>query len=296
MKRLLVTLIFVVPLLGYGITNNTHILTTDTEGDDPKATGYIDAAGLKQGYFIIYGRDVPEKTEYPLDGKVEEGAYKDNKKTGEWIIYHTDGATPRLKGNFADGRPSGPYTKFDVTGAKTESGTFIKGKQSGSFTTYHENGAVAQQKTFNAEGKAEGTVSFFHENGKPQFVFTAVNGVPTGEATRYWEDGSVKEILTYSGTGEVLSTKVVNADPPTNATAEKGSGGPRGTDGILRDGNAFESDGYNKIYNKAEELWMDGQFRSGRLWDGKLYKYDSDGILLNIEIWKNGAYHSDGQL
>jgi hypothetical protein len=41
---------------------------------------------------------------------------------------------------------------------------------------------------------------------------------------------------------------------------------------------------------------MDGQFKTGKLWDGKLYKYDSDGILLKIEIWKSGAYHSDGQL
>ncbi len=28
----------------------------------------------------------------------------------------------------------------------------------------------------------------------------------------------------------------------------------------------------------------------------KAYKYDSDGILLKIEIWKRGKYHSDGQL
>jgi hypothetical protein len=41
---------------------------------------------------------------------------------------------------------------------------------------------------------------------------------------------------------------------------------------------------------------MDGQFKNSRLWDGKLYVYDSEGILLKIEIWKEGKYHSDGQL
>jgi len=302
MKRSIATLIFVIPMLAYGVTTNiTNYFPgsnndKNADGDDPKATGYIDAAGLKQGYFIIYGRDVPEKTEYPLDGKVEEGAYKDDRKTGEWIVYHTDGLTPRLKGSYKDGRPSGPYTKFDQSGAKKEEGTYQNGKQLGAFTTYHPNGIVAQQKTFNAEGKTDGPVRFYYDNGQEQFEFTTVNGVPTNEATRYWEDGSVKEIITYSATGEVVATKIVNANPATASVATKGSGGPSGSGGVMRDGKKFEADGYNKVYNKAEELWMDGQFKTGKLWEGKLYKYDTDGILLKIEIWKNGAYHSDGQL
>ena len=44
--------------------------------------------------------------------------YKDDKKTGEWTMYHTDGVTVRTKGNFENGRPKGPYVKFDETGAK----------------------------------------------------------------------------------------------------------------------------------------------------------------------------------
>jgi antitoxin component YwqK of YwqJK toxin-antitoxin module len=298
MKRSFATLIFVIPMLAYAVTpNHTNIFAGNySDGDDPKATGYIDAAGLKQGYFIIYGKDVPEKTEYPLDGKVEEGTYKDNRKTGEWIMYHTDGKTPRLKGVYKDGRPNGPYTKIDKSGAICETGTFSNGKQTGAFTTIHPNGVTAQTKMFNAEGKTEGPVTFFYENGQTQFEFNSVNGVPVGEAKRYWPDGSVKEILTYSATGEVLETKVVSENPPTAVVAEKGSGGPSGSNGVMRDGKKFEADGYNKVYNKAEELWMDGQFKASKLWEGKLYKYDADGILLKIEIWKNGAYHSDGQL
>ena len=41
---------------------------------------------------------------------------------------------------------------------------------------------------------------------------------------------------------------------------------------------------------------MDGIFKNSKLWEGKYYKYDDDGILLKYEIWKNGCYHSDGQL
>jgi len=41
----------------------------------------VDKNGLKQGYWIIYGRDKPDKG-YPEDGKIEEGNYIDNRKNG----------------------------------------------------------------------------------------------------------------------------------------------------------------------------------------------------------------------
>lgn len=297
MKRFFTTLIFVIPLLGYSITDDRTESSTDLtlEGIDPQATNQKDALG-KQGLWIIYGKDMPEKN-YPPEGKIEEGHYKDDKKTGEWIMYHTDGITPRTKGNFENGRPKGAYVKFDETGAKKEEGTFANGKQSGAFTTYYPNGQPAQVKNFNAEGKEDGPVVYYHENGQKEFEFTKVNGVTTGQATRYWEDGSVKETIVYNGDGSVASTTIVNAEPANGTVAvETGSGGPSGAGLKTKDGKKFAADGYNKLYNKADELEMDGTFKGGKLWEGKLYKYDSDGILLKIEIWKNGKYHSDGQL
>jgi len=183
-----------------------------------------------------------------------------------------------------------------MEGTKIEQGDFNNGKQSGSFTTYHENGVPAIQKTFNVDGKENGPVTHTYENGQVQFAYTAVNGIKTGEATRYWEDGSIKEVLLYGADGKLLSTTVVNAEPPVSTEVTTGSGGPSGSTLSRKDGKKFEADGYNKLYNKADELEMDGMFKSGKLWDGELYKYDADGILLKIEIWKNGKYHSDGQL
>jgi antitoxin component YwqK of YwqJK toxin-antitoxin module len=298
MKSFFTTLIFVIPILGLSLTDDgfKNVANIGVEGIDPQNTNKRDEAGLKQGYWIFYGKDMPEKG-YPETGKVEEGNFKDDKKTGEWIMYHKDGITPRTKGFFENGRPKGAYVKYYETGVVMEEGTYANGKQSGSFVRYYENGNKAQEKTFNVEGKEEGKVVLYHENGQPEFVYNKANGVTTGAATRYYEDGSVKEEIVYSATGEVTST--VQKDPPagintTNTTS--GSGGPSGAGGVTKDGKKFQSDGYNKVYNKDDELWMDGQFKSGKLWDGKLYKYDSDGILLKIEIWKSGAYHSDGQL
>jgi hypothetical protein len=43
-------------------------------------------------------------------------------------------------------------------------------------------------------------------------------------------------------------------------------------------------------------LFQDGEFKDGRLYNGKMYVYDEDGILLKVKIYKEGVYHSDGQL
>jgi len=296
MKSYLAIMIFVIPILGYSIsgavTENIRTITSDE--DDPKMTGYINANG-KQGYWIIFGKDMPEKG-YPETGKVEEGAYKDDKKTGEWIFYHSDGITPRTKGNFIDNRPNGTYEKYSTSGVTIEKGNFHNSKQLGDFKVYDQNGNLAIQKTFNAEGKEDGNTIHYYPNGQIQYSLTKVNGVSTGEAIRYWEDGSVKEITVFRPDGTIESNTIVNADSPSLTKVETGSGGPDGSNGITKDGKEFACSGYNKLYNKADEIWMDGTFKDCKLWEGKLYKYDSDGILIKFEVWKNGAYHSDGQL
>lgn len=55
-------------------------------------------------------------------------------------------------------------------------------------------------------------------------------------------------------------------------------------------------DGYHKLYNQNKQVWMDGEFKNGKLYNGKLYIYDENGLLEKIEIYKKGKYHSDAQL
>jgi antitoxin component YwqK of YwqJK toxin-antitoxin module len=297
MRSYLFTLLFVAPVLGYGIGNESFVAGRLDAGDDPKHTGYVDANNKKQLYWIVRGKDVPEKPEYPLEGKVEEGEYKDDRKVGQWIMYHTDGETPRLIGNFVDGRPNGPYSKINAQGTVIEKSSYNNGKQEGEFLVYHDNGNVKIQKTFNAEGKENGTSKVYYEDGTLQMEVTKVNGVATGESKTYWQDGSVKNVVVYGDGGEVISTTVVNAEPPVKQEVAVGTGGPNGNIGVSLEGKPFECEGYNKLYDKkSKDLWMDGEFKDCKLWNGKLYKYDSDGILLKFEVWKNGAYHSDGQL
>ena len=111
---------------------------------------------------------------------------------------------------------------------------------------------------------------------------------------RYTENGKVKLVISYDENGKVVSSEEKVIETPTDIV-EEGTGGPNGANGNMR-GKVFDKDGYNKVYNTNEELWLDGKFKKGKLWNGKIYQYDADGILLKIEVWKNGKYHSDGQL
>ena len=298
MKKLIITLLFALPALVYGMENGNSSLPFDIS--QVTAEGYPNAEDDKgrQGMWTIWGRMNPAKG-YPEDGKIEEGSYTDGRKNGEWIKYHKDGKTPRLKGVYVDNRPNGAYTKFYPNGVKMEEGKFTSGKQTEVFTRYYDTGIMSQEKHFNQEGREDGKVKCFHPNGQIEFEYEKKDGVTTGVAKRYWPNGDVKEVIMYNSDGTVGSRiEKERVNPPFDAEPEvqaSPADAPDGTKGKTN-GKKFKKNGYNKVYNSDQELWMDGDFKDNKLWDGKLYKYDSDGILLKIEIWKKGKHHSDGQL
>ncbi|MGV6860518.1 MAG: toxin-antitoxin system YwqK family antitoxin [Putridiphycobacter sp.] len=280
-------------IASFSNVNNFDLVGNEIEQEEGEINKK-DAQGRKQGPWVIFGKDKPEKG-YPAEGKIEEGPYKDNRKDGQWTKYHKDGMTKKLIGEYVNGRPKGAFVKYYEDGTTKEEGVFENGKHKGSLKRYHENGQVAQEKNFNDLGKEEGRQVIYYPNGQIQYEYTTKNGVKTGKAIRYTEDGQIKEETTYSETGEIVSQDKKDVQETAVKPIDVGTGVPGASKGSVKDGS-FKSNGYNKVYNSDDELWMDGEFKNGNLWDGKLYKYDSDGILLKIEIWKNGKYHSDGQL
>lgn len=252
-----------------------------------------DEQGRKQGKWVILGKDKPSKG-YPAENKIEEGNYKNDRKTGLWIMYYKDG-TVKLEGEFKNGRPKGNYTKYHPNGEKMESGTFTGRKYVGTLKRYHENGQVAQEMTFNEEGKTEGKVTYYYENGQKEFEFTTENGVEKGNATRWYKNGNVKEEIVYADGAVKESVKKDRVDPAFKENNSNAKDAPTMA-GTTNPAQKKVKDGYNKLYNKNQELWMDGEFKNGKLWNGKLYIYDADGILMKIEIYKKGKYFSDGVL
>ncbi len=267
--------------------------------DDYHQNGDInkkDEEGRKQGKWIYFGKDRPNSG-YPAEGKIEEGSYVNDRKEGTWIKYYNDGITPKLKGEYKNNRPQGGYIKLSPKGVVIERGTFTMGKYMDSLVRYHSDGTLLYQGYYNNEGNEQGTIKYYYPNGQVEFEYTSDNGTPKGKATRYYENGDVKELIYYEGGAvtksekkEMVNTEVVVKNPEASKEMAPSIKTPN------TKGAKFLPNGYNKVYNANQEIWQDGDFRNGRLWDGKVYEYDKDGILLKVRVFKNGVYHSDGQL
>lgn len=266
--------------------------------NDQDAINQKSEDGKKQGKWIYFGKDRPE-TGTPPTGKVEEGKYIDDRKEGFWIKYYTDGVTPKLKGEFANNRPEGIYYKFYPNGKLREKGTYENSKYKDSLVRFHENGAIEYEAKYNEQGNEQGKVKYYYANGQCEFVYYANNGTQVGDAIRYWPNGDIKEIITFNADGLVVSSATKEPVHPINETGSIQQPSEKapivGAKPIVLSGK-WQYNGYNKIYNSENEIWQDGVFKNGRLWDGKVYVYDNDGILLKVKVFKNGVYHSDGQL
>lgn len=246
----------------------------------------------KQGHWIYYGRDRPESG-IPANGKVEEGRYVNDRREGLWVKYNADG-TPRLKGYYENNRPRSNCT-FSRHGIREE-GTFSKNQYVDSLKRFHKNGKLEYEAFYNENGKEEGRVNYYYPNGHLEYTYIAKNGIPTGQATRYYKNGDIKELIEFAEDGSVIKTELfelVTTDASEFISTEKA---PLPVDPIKTKGIKWNPEGYNKVYNEDDEVWQDGIFKEGLLWEGKVYVYDRDGILLRVKVFKNGVYHSDGQL
>lgn len=265
----------------------------DQKGDINKK----DEEGRKQGKWVYLGKDRPSSG-YPAEGKIEEGSYVNDRKEGSWIKYYNDGVTPKLKGEYKNNRPQGDYIKLSPKGVVIEKGTFTMGKYMDSLVRFHTNGIVSYEGFYNDQGNEEGNIKYYYPNGQVEFEYTSDNGTPKDKAVRYYENGDIKEIVYFGQDGrvtksekrEMVSPEVKVVDPAASKEIAPVVKTPN------TKGAKFSPNGYNKVYNTNQEIWQDGDFKNGRLWDGKVYEYDRDGILLKVRVFKKGVYHSDGQL
>lgn len=275
----------------------TGLFAWSFENNDQDDINKKDANG-KQGKWIYYGKDRPEAG-IPPEGKVEEGYYKDDRKEGIWIKYHNDGVTPKLKGEYENNRPKGNYIKYHQNGKIREIGNFEKNQYHDSLKRFHENGKLEYEANYNAIGKEQGKVKYYYANGQLEFEYTSNNGTPTGKAVRYYENGDVKEVIEYGDDGSVKSSEQREMKNPEVKVKDPGGSSERAPSigsSPRTHGVKWQPNGYNKVYNEDDEIWQDGVFKEGKLWDGKVYVYDRDGILLKVKVFKGGVYHSDGQL
>ncbi|MBL4651400.1 MAG: hypothetical protein JKY53_00845 [Flavobacteriales bacterium] len=146
----------------------------------------VDENSMKQGHWIYFGKmkNVPG---FGPDQKVEEGPYKNNRKSGEWTKYFPDESTNSII-SYVNNRPNGKYTVYYANGQVQEEGIWKNNRNTGTFKRFYENGEVQQDFTFNGTGKREGHQMYGYENGQVMIEGDWAGGREDGAITEYYED------------------------------------------------------------------------------------------------------------
>ena len=58
----------------------------------------------------------------------------------------------------------------------------------------------------------------------------------------------------------------------------------------------LDSDFYCIVYNDDLLMTFQGVCNSGRPWNGNVYVYNGDGILIQKQIWKDGIFFANTRL
>jgi antitoxin component YwqK of YwqJK toxin-antitoxin module len=272
----------------------------ELEGND--TINVVDAFGKKQGKWIIRGKHKPG-TCYAPEQKVEEGLYKENRKTGLWTEWYCNGNL-KNKITFVNGRPDGYAIMYHENGKISEEGIWKINKWVGNYKLYYPNGQVQHEFIYNQSGKREGPSKYYYENGQVAVEATFVNGKESGLVKEYYENGDLKAEKNFNdGNVDVASIKeyqpkkpiVKSTDPVENAPKIVVSPDEKPNEAQAKKG-PIVLNGYHKLYNKNKQISKDGIFKDNRLMEGKAYFYDENGILIRVAVFKDGIYVGDTQV
>lgn len=285
---------FVVFLLIFSLSASTQ--SFELNGTD--TINKVDANRKRQGYWMIKAKP-PKYRQYPLGNLVEEGMYINSRKEGLWKKYYP---STKLKSEitYKGSRPFGAYTLYYENGNTEEAGNWERTKNTGGFKRYHPNGKVAQQFTFTPSGKRTGKQTYYYPNGKLRLEGTWNEGVETGEQKEYYENGDLMSVKKFNNgeldkaSFESYAPKTTQVDPIEKIVAEGEEIKVTVSKEEKPNQGAFDGNGYKKLFNRDRHISKDGVFKNYRLIDGKQFKYDENGLLVQIMIFKGGKYIGDG--
>ncbi len=296
-KTTSIVLLLCLPFLGFSTEDQSYDVTEDKD-----TINRVDEKGRKQGYWVIDGsmKNIPG---YGPDQVIEEGRYKDSRKTGLWKKYYPNGNL-KSKITYERSRPKGPYTLYYKNGKVEEKGKWKYNKNVGDFKRYHKNGELAQDFQFNEQGKSEGVQKYYHENGQLELKIKKKNGKEDGVMKRYYKNGELKEKKVFND-GDVKPGSIKKYDKKSGGSEEDDVQEVDNRDANITKGEKSKdpnkkgekiTEGYHTLYNDDNQVTKAGYFKNGKLWKGKWRKYNEDGVLVKIEIYREGKYIGDGVL
>lgn len=263
----------------------------------PDTLNRLDEQGRKQGWWQLLA-PMQGKTGYAEGDVVEEGRYTDNRRTGPWHRYWPNG---KLKSEiiYVKGLPKGHYTTYYEDGTTEEQGTWDLDRNTGTFKRWHPNGHLSQEFIFDQYGTRDGEQKYYHENGQLEADVTVKQGREEGKLKRYYANGELQETLNFTG-GSADQASFKSYRPkqrvPEPAPDKEAVAAPAKTAQETTNATDFRAEGWNTLYNKEHRLSQQGEYRKGHLWNGKVYKYDRNGLLHKVEVYVEGRYVGKAQM
>ncbi len=251
----------------------------------------IDETGKKQGWWQIKA-PIAEKPNYEPGKLIEEGRYTNSKRIGVWRRYWPNGKV-MSEITYQMGRPRGEYKTYYPNGKVEEQGTWDLDRNTGKFQRYHPNGKLAQDFIFNEYGTRDGEQKYYHENGQLAVKVNVEEAKEEGKLERYTAGGDLQQVAEFNGgvinpanskyIKSVPKAAEVKADPSAPPAPEVSAN--ETTNSI-----AFRANGYNTLYDQQMRISQQGEYKNGRLQDGRRYVYDKNGILTQIKVYRGGRY------
>ena len=177
-----------------------------------------------------------------------------------------------------------------------EEGTWDLDRNTGTFRRWHPNGKLAQDFVFNPNGVRDGEQKYYHENGQLAVQVTVEEGREDGTLKRYTPTGELQQVAVFNdGVMDPAHSKIIKPMPEAEDVKvdPKAPAAPAVTQAETTNAIPFRENGYNTLYDRQLRLSQQGEFVKGRLWDGKRYTYDANGILTRIQVYKGGRYAGD---
>jgi antitoxin component YwqK of YwqJK toxin-antitoxin module len=268
------------------------------------AQNKIDETGKRQGPWVITAAQKKLGSPWLPDQTVEEGSYTNSMKTGIWIEYYQNG-NKKSELTYVNNRPNGPAKMYFENGNLSEEGTWVGTRWTGPYKLYYEDGTPRQQFVYNNLGQRDGAQVYYHPNGKVAIEVNMKAGKEEGVKKEYNTNGELTtETYFNGGTIDPAKTKTYEPKKPESAEAvkapeEKDQKGTAPTVGAGTEQKSnigtFNGEGYWILY-KNGQITMKGTFAKRKLVDGEERVYDSNGILIQVKLYKGGKYVGDGPL
>ena len=248
-----------------------------------------DDQNKKQGHWIFTNKE-KHLPGYTDDQKIEEGNFINNKKEGKWTFYFNN-EKPKHILNYKDGTPEGEATFYYKNGNVREKGTWKNNRWIGEYKMYYRDGTPKNHFNYNLQGLKEGKQIYYHENGKPSLIGTWENGNETGDLAEYNLDGSPKTNRFEAGPPitETTTEKVIETPDTIAVVVDSTELKIRKAEKKDKPITPFNGNGYHEFKDRYGNKTKVGEFLDGLLVDGKIYKYDPKGKLLETKIVRDGS-------